>query len=116
MYVTSQQRMPLVCTFLHKCLCTSLLTNFVDWFKFSTAVHKYETRLNYNIVSDKPTNNLFIPSARTSNYGLKLLKVNGPKIWNAIPAGVRTIMSLIRFKKLLKDHLLSNYNEKPTVT
>ena len=69
----------MVCIFLHKCLYTSLLTNFVDWFKFSTAVHKYETRLNYNIVTYKPTNNLFILSARTSNYGLKLLKVMDPK-------------------------------------
>ena len=80
----------------------------------STVVHKYKTRLNY-VGSDKPTNNLFIPSARTSNYGLKLLKVNGPKIWNSIPIGVRTTMSSFSFKKLLKDHLLSNYNLLPTV-
>ena len=29
--------------------------------------------------------NLIVPSARTSNYGLKQLKVNGPRIWNALP-------------------------------
>ena len=68
----------------------------------------YETRLNYG-ESDKPTNNLFVPLARTSNYGLKLLKVNGPKIWNSIPVGIRTTMSSYSFKKLLKDQLLSNY-------
>ena len=29
-------------------------------------------------------NSLFIPLARTFNYGLKMLKVKGPKIWNTL--------------------------------
>ena len=29
-----------------------------------------------NIMDSKKTNNLFIPTARSSNYGMKLLKVN----------------------------------------
>ena len=28
---------------------------------------------------------LFMPSVRTTNYGLKQLKVNGPMFWNALP-------------------------------
>ena len=32
----------------------------------------------------KKTSNLFIPTARTSNFGMKLLKVKGPRIWNAL--------------------------------
>ena len=100
-----------VCIFIHTCLNNSLLINFEDWFKFSISVHNYETRLNYNIESESGTNNLFVPSARTSNYGLKLMKVNGPKIWNLIPVVIRTTMSLPCFKRLLKEYLLSNYNE-----
>ena len=99
----------MVCSFIHKCLYHALLSNFDDWFKFSIAVHNYGTRLNFNINSGSLTNNLFIPSARTSNYGMKLLKVKGPKIWNAIPVSIRNTLSLISFKKLLKDHLISDY-------
>ena len=105
-----------VCIFIHTCLFNALLTNFEDWFKFSVNIHNYETRLNFNIASESLTNNLFIPSARTSNYGLKLLKVNGPRIWNSIPVGVRTAMSITTFKSLLKDHLLSKYNELLNIT
>ena len=39
-----------------------------------------EYQIAHNINS---TNNLFIPIARTMNYGLKLTKVIGPKIWNS---------------------------------
>ena len=105
----------MVCIFIHKCLYNSLLSNFEDWFKFSIAVHNYGTRLNINIDSGSLTNNLFIPSARTSNYGMKLLKVNGPKMWNDIPVRIRNTLSLTSFKNLLKDHLLSDY-VLPTVT
>ena len=67
-----------------------------------------DLRLNYNIESELSTNNLFVPFARTSNYGLKLLKVKGPKIWNSIPTGIRSTLSHIRFKKLIKSHLIYN--------
>ena len=100
-----------LCLFIYKCLYISLITNFEGWFKYTSEIHKYQTRLNYNVVDNTNTNNLFIPSARTSNYGLKLLKVKGPKIWNTIPNGVRSSLSFISFKKLLKVHLLSRYNE-----
>ena len=72
--------------------------------------HNYITRHNYNNPSNKvATNSLFIPLARTTNYGLKKLKVNGPKIWNSLPIVIRTTKSPYCFKKLLKLHLLSLY-------
>ena len=37
----------------------------------------------------KKTNNLFIPTVRTSNYGMKLLKVKGPGLWNALPYSIK---------------------------
>ena len=100
----------MVCIFIYKCLNTSLLSLFEGWFKFSSSIHEYKTRLNYNIKSELSTNNLFIPIARTSNYGLELIKVNGPKIWNTIPNDIRSSLSFTRFKKLIKNHLTYNYN------
>ena len=75
----------MVCIFIYKSLNTSLLSLFEGWFKSSSSIHEHKTRLNYNIKSELSTTNLFIPIARTSNYGLKLIKVNVPKIWNTIP-------------------------------
>ena len=49
--------------------------------------------MNCNIKSELPTNNLFIPIARTSNYALKLIKVIGPKILNTIPNDTKSSLS-----------------------
>ena len=37
--------------------------------------------------------NLFIPSARTTNYGLKQLRVNGPRIWNSLPTFIKNVFT-----------------------
>ena len=73
----------MICIFIYKCLNTSLLPPFEGWFQYSSSIHEHTTRLNYNIKVS--TNNLFISIARSTNYGLKMFKVNGPEIWNTIP-------------------------------
>ena len=35
----------------------------------------------------------------------------GPKYWRSLPPHLRSINSLIRFRKSLKEHLLSQYDE-----
>ena len=99
----------MVCIFIYKCLNT-LSSLFEGWFIYSHNIHTYKTRSNYNIDSELSTSNLFVPLARTSNYGLKLMKVNGPKIWNTIPNDIRSALSLLSFKKLIKKYLIYNYN------
>ena len=89
----------MVCIFIYKCLNT-LSSLFEGWFIYSHNIHTYKTR----------SKNLFVPLARTSNYGLKLMKVNGPKIWNTIPNDIRLALSLLSFKKLIKKYLIYNYN------
>ena len=66
--------------FIHKCLNFNIICNFHNWFKLNCEVHKYKTRSNYNFNNQSNTNNLFIPFGRTTHYGLKLIKVSGPKI------------------------------------
>ena len=74
--------------------------NFQTWFKLTTQFHSHNTRSQYIEIGNSITmNNLFIPSARTSHYGLKLIKVQGPKIWNEIPSLIRTINSSNTFIK-----------------
>ena len=52
------------------------------------------------------TNSLYIPIARTTNYGLKPTKVIGHKIWYSLPCGIKKINST-GLKKGLKIYLLS---------
>ena len=80
--------------FIHKCLYLQISENFKEWFILNHSKHNYLTRHNYNNPSNVvTTNSLFIPIARTTNYGLKMLKVKGPKIWNSLPIGIRSTKS-----------------------
>ena len=36
------------CILIYKCLNTSLLPLFEGWFKYSSSIHVYKTRSNYN--------------------------------------------------------------------
>ena len=97
--------------FLHKCLNSDIISNFDNWFKYNFEIHSHGTRTNYNINLLENTNNLAIPFGRTSNYGLKLIKVSGPKLWNSLPLDLRNLKSLDNFKASLKKHLLSKYKD-----
>ena len=97
--------------FVHNCLNSNISSNFENWFKLNNEVHKYHTRSNYHIAQNIDlTNSLFVPIARTTNYGLKQTKVIGPKIWNSLPYVIRKINSRDGFKKALKNYLLSANN------
>ena len=48
---------------------------------------------------------LFISLARTSNYGLKMLKVKGPKMWNINPFETRNLFIISILIKLLKSYV-----------
>ena len=52
--------------------------NFHDWFKLNHELRAHKTRANFNIADNTTTKDLFIPMVRTTNYGLKQLKSNGP--------------------------------------
>ena len=95
--------------FIHKCINFDIISNFNNWFKLNCETHSYQTRSNFNHSNNSSTNNLYIPFGRTTNYGLKSIKINGPKIWNNIPAEIRNIKSLFQFKMTLKKHLLESY-------
>ena len=100
-----------IARFIHNCLSFNIICNFHNWFKLNNEIHNYCTRSNYQIsLNIEVTNSLFIPTSRTTNYGLKRTKVIGPKIWNSIPWDIRKINSNGGFKKALKCYLLSDYN------
>ena len=95
--------------FIHKCLNLNIIINFENWFKLNCETNNHRTRSNFSLSNNSSTNNIFIPFARTTYYGLKSIKVNGPKIWNNLPADLRNIKSLFKFKLLIKHYLLESY-------
>ena len=95
--------------FIHKCINSNIIGNFDKWFVLNSDVHYHKTRSNYNISEMRYTNNLFIPFGRTTHYGLKLIKVSGPKLWNNLPLDLRTIKSISNFKNSVKNHIIRTY-------
>ena len=102
--------------FIYDCFHDLLPIQFQSMFTLSTDIHQHSTRSNLVIVSDQyqqeiTCNNLFIPYARTSNYGQKSIEVVGPKKWNTVPYNIKMAMSRNSFKKSLKKQLISQYNQ-----
>ena len=99
-----------VSKFIFNCLQLNTPTIFQNWFRLNYTIHNHKTRSTFfDIVNEIISNNLFILNARTTHYGLKLLKVSGPKIWNLIPNHIRSIQSGCSFKRILKKHLIAQY-------
>ena len=74
--------------FIFKCLNQMNPHIFNSWFNLTSQVHGYQTRSKFAHFEDYTiTRTLFIHSARTSHYGLKLTRVLGAKIWNSLPPG-----------------------------
>ena len=92
-----------VSKFIFDCLYLNTPTNFHNCFLLNHNIHNYNTRSNFFAIEiGLNSNNLFIINARTTHYGLKLLKVSGPKIWNMIPNLIRNNQSVVSFKHNLK--------------
>ena len=100
-----------IANFIYNCLNKTSPVNFQLWFRLTIQVHNHNTRSQYiNLDKSIYTNNLLIPTARTFHYGLKLIKVQGPKIWNEIPPTIRNSISSNIFIKKYKQILLQSYN------
>ena len=80
----------MISKFIYNCLNRKTPENFHSWYKLTNLMHSHNIRSKYiDIENSVTTRTLFIPTARTSHYGLKLLKVQGPKIWNKLPPILR---------------------------
>ena len=98
--------------FIFNCLIKKTPSNFYSWFNLTNDTHNHNTRSKY-IDIDKyiKTRSLFVPTARTTHYGLKLTKVLGSKLWNNLPPLLRVdnLTSTV-FVKKIKHHLIELYN------
>ena len=56
-----------VAKFVFKCLHTITPVQFHNWYKLNNQIHEHYTRSNYNVNDGIIINNLFVPTARTTN-------------------------------------------------
>ena len=82
-----------------KCIYRLTPEQLHDWYKLTCGMHEHSTRSNFNVNEGIVINNLFAPSANTSNYGLKQLKFSGPRIWNKLPSVLKCFILEYIFKK-----------------
>ena len=99
-----------VSKFIFKCLNKTIPINFHSWYVLTTQINNHNTRSMYiDIVNSITTRTLFVPFSRTMHYGLKQLKIQGPKIWNNIQPLIRNNTSIKIFLKELKNSILNSY-------
>ena len=60
--------------------------------------------------SQNDTVPLVVPRCHTVTYGDRCFVTAAPKLWNALPAGIKDCNTLSSFKKLLKTHLFIQMN------
>ena len=100
-----------VSKFVFKCIYRLTPEQFHDWYKLTCGTHEHSTRSNFNVINEGIViNNLFAPSVDKSDYGLKQLKVSGPRIWNKLPSDLKNVSSLNVFLKKLKLYYISKYS------
>jgi len=72
---------------------------FQDYFTPVSTVHTHNTR-------SRTRENFFIPRTRTS-IGQKLIRVEGPKIWNSLPDSIRNSQSIHSFSSSCKSYFIN---------
>ena len=95
--------------FVFKCLNQTAPVQFHNWYKLTNEIHGHHTRWNFNVNDGTIIKNIFTQSACTTNYGLKQIKVNGPRIWNDLPTYLKNVTPLNVFLKNLKLFYISGY-------
>ena len=73
-----------ILTFVYKCLNNNSYSKFANWFHKINNAYDYITRSSSN-------QNLVLPRARTTNYGIKSIKFNGVKLWNELPPAFKIL-------------------------
>ena len=73
-----------VSNFIFNCLQLNTPTIFHNWFRLNYTIHNGNTRWgSFDMDNGVGSNGGVIMGAKTTHYGLKGLKVSGPKIWRA---------------------------------
>ena len=70
---------------------------FASYFTQNTFVHHYNTREKDSLHLNNPH----------TDFGKRLVKFKGSRLWNNLPDSVKTLHSIPAFKNSLKNYLLT---------
>ena len=106
-----------VSKFIYSSLSHTTPPIFWDWFKYNHEVHTHATtsnteisRLNYcDVGTASQSCMLHTKGSKLVKYGGKLLKVNGPVIWNSLPKVILNSVSIYTFSNALKKYFTEQY-------
>ena len=106
-----------VAKFIYSALSFDTPSIFFDWFRTNHTVHNYNTISNTNINMKNyfeinnvsKTNILHTQGSKLINYGGKMMKVEGPLLWNNLSPDIRNSESVYIFKYSLKNYLIGQY-------
>ena len=84
--------------FVYRCLKKLCMPQFHTWFVLTSASHTITTR-------SCTQGNVIIPRVRSSYCGLKSIKYQGSKIWNALPSQIKLCETFPSFKLELKKYI-----------
>ena len=79
------------------------LSCFVYYFNPESSIHSYNTR-------QSKSDNLFVKSVQTTQYGIRSLSYTGPKLWNSLSIDVKKIRPLSSFRQYIKNSVIDGYN------
>ena len=84
--------------FVYKCLNNTFSGQFGNWFHKTSNTYSHNTRSSAN-------QNLVLPRARTTNYGIKSIKFQGVKLWNELPLDFKILPNNSSFSIKIKTLL-----------
>ena len=90
-------------SFVYDCHYKIAPAHFHCYFKPSSDVHNYNTRM-------ASRGDLFLQRKHTFQYGIRYIQYTGARLWNMIPVSLRSSPSSSVFRSELKTYLLSNYD------
>ena len=106
--------------FIYDCLTGRCTDQFKSWFNRVSDIHSHATRSRTTLEMSElgsaaeqtsliSSYKLFMPSVRTTYYGLRSMKYLGANFWNTLPHILHKANSRSIFGKAMKTHLLSLY-------
>ena len=92
-------------SFVYYCHYKIAPAHFHSYFKPSSEVHNYNTRM-------ASRGDLFLQRKNTFQYGIRCIQYTGTRLWNMIPVSMRSSPSSSVFRSELhvKTYLLSKYD------
>ena len=87
------------------------ILKFEDLYRFNLAIYMYKNQSQFQCSHSINTRNrhLAVPPYHRLTVTQHSVSYKGPQIWNKLPLEIRSLNSITKFKKAVKEHFLNSY-------